>query len=252
MDLKEYRETEPEKKRTEDLVRLIGLVSNKGKKVLDIGARDGHFSILLTKFYENVTALDLTKPSIVHENINCVQGDITNLDFSDSSFDFVFCAEVIEHIPPHLLQKACSELGRVSKEHLLIGVPYRQDIRVDRTTCYSCGKKNPPWGHVNSFDRRKLQALFPDFEIAETSFVGENNSHTNFVSTFFMDLAGNPYGTYSQEEGCIHCGTKLTHPPERSLLQKVFTKMAFYTQYFERFLSKPHANWIHLVFKRKT
>jgi hypothetical protein len=71
-----------------------------------------------------------------------------DLGFADDFFDFVLCAEVLEHIPTASLSRACSELGRVSKHYVLIGVPYRQDIRVGRTTCWSCRKKNPPWGHI--------------------------------------------------------------------------------------------------------
>lgn len=226
MDLTQYRESALEQSRTKDLMRLINLIP-KGKDVLDIGARDGHFSVLLTENFETVTALDLEKPTISHENINCVAGDITQLSFNDNSFDLVFCAEVLEHIPFPLLQKACLELSRISKSYVLIGVPFKQDIRVGRTTCYSCGKQNPPWGHVNSFDQEKLESLFPAYDLHEVSFVGENHEQTNFISTFLMDLAGNPYGTYDQEEACIHCGQQLKKPPERSLLQKAYTKMAF-------------------------
>ena len=251
MDLTQYRESESEQKRTEDLMRLISHIP-KGKCVLDIGARDGHFSVLLTDFFDHVTALDLEKPEISHQNISCVAGDITQLSFNNNFFDLVFCAEVLEHIPSHLLQKACSEVGRVSNQYLLIGVPFKQDIRVGRTTCYTCGKKNPPWGHVNSFDLEKLCELFPDYDLHEVSYVGENHAQTNFISTSLMDLAGNPYGTYDQEEACIHCGEKLKKPPERSLLQKIFTKLAFYTGKIQEPFCKAHPNWIHIVFKRKT
>jgi len=205
-----YRESELENKRTNDLMRLVRLIPNNILTILDVGARDGHFSILLAECCATVTALDLEKPSFSHNNnINCVQGDITNLKLGDNSFDLVFCTEVLEHIPSHQLQKACSELTRISKEFLLIGVPYKQDIRVGRTTCYSCAGHNPPWGHVNSFDRSRLEDLFPFFNISEISFIGETNIRTNFLSTFLMDLAGNPYGTYNQEEPCIHCGKTL-------------------------------------------
>lgn len=250
MNLKEYRESESEQERTEDLMRLINLIP-KGKDVLDIGARDGHFSVLLTEYFENITALDLEKPAILHQNILCTAGDITQLQFDDLAFDLVFCAEVLEHIPPNQLQKACDELGRVSKDYLLIGVPFKQDTRVGRTTCYSCGEKNPPWGHVNSFDQKKLEQLFPDYDVLETSFVGKNDAQTNGISTHLMDLAGNPYGTYDQEEACVHCGQKLKLPPERSLPQKIFTKIAFYFNTMQKPFCKPHPNWIHLVFKRK-
>ncbi len=250
MDLSHYRESDSEQKRTEDLMGLIRAIPNGGKSALDIGARDGHFSKLLTEIYQDVTALDLEKPSIFHSNIHCVQGDITSLNFSDNSFDLVFCAEVLEHIPPHLLEQACSELSRVSRGFLLIGVPYKQDIRIGRTTCCSCGGKNPPWGHVNSFDKKRLIDLFPLFNINEISFVGKSDAITNVISTFFMDLAGNPYGTYNQEEVCIHCGNKLKNPPQRTLLQKIFTRAAFYIKKTQKPFSKAHPNWIHLLFKK--
>ncbi len=193
----------------------------------------------------------MEKPSFLHKSINCVQGDITNLNFIDESFDFVFCAEVLEHIPPHLLQKACFELERISKEYLLIGVPYKQDIRVARTKCYSCGGKNPPWGHVNSFNIKKLQSLFPYLEIIEVSFVGETNRRTNIISTFIMDLADNPRGTYEQVEACIHCGEKLKLPPQRSFFQEICFISAFFLDYIQKLFCKAHPNWVHLLFKRK-
>ena len=48
-----------------------------------------------------------------------VAGDVTNLDFPDRSFDCVFCAEVLEHIPVNLLEVACRELTRVTNEYLV-------------------------------------------------------------------------------------------------------------------------------------
>jgi hypothetical protein len=204
------------------------LIPGGGNTALDVGARDGHFSRLLAEKYESVTALDLEKPSLFHKNTQCVQGDVAHFEFSDDSYDLVFCAEVLEHIPSPLLDKACSELSRVSKEYLLVGVPYKQDIRVDRTTCYTCGRKNSPWGHVNRFDEKRLGKLFPEFKTCEVSFVGKTSSRTNVISTILMDLAGNPYGTYNQEEPCLYCNNSLIPPPDRSLLQKVSTRLAFY------------------------
>jgi len=248
MDLTLYRSSDPEKARTADLLRLMPLMADHA---LDVGARDGHFSVLMAERFARVTALDLTLPKVSHPKVACVAGSATQLQFPDRSFDFVFCAEVLEHIPEPDLTAACRELSRVSSKHILIGVPNEQDIRVGRTTCRSCGKPNPPWGHVNAFDLDRLRHLFPDHEVELKSFVGERHEATNGISVALMDFAGNPYGTYDQEEHCIHCGSALQSPPRRSVSQLAATKLAFWLRGATEALSKPRPNWIHLLLCRR-
>lgn len=248
MDLTEYRSSSLEQQRTADLLSLVpdGLGS-----VLDVGARDGHFSQLLTSRCERVTALDLQCPTFNIERVDCVAGDACALEFADNHFDLVFCAEVLEHIPPASLAKACAELSRVSGRYLLIGVPDRQDIRHGRTTCGACGQSNPPWGHVNSFDEPRLHALFSDCVVARLSLVGSTKDRTNALSAALMNWAGNPYGTYSQEEICGHCNAPVLAPAPRSWLQKVATRVAFKVDDARRPFLTPHGNWIHLLFEKK-
>ena len=249
MNLTEYRNSVLEIQRTEDILRLIQISEATGI-ALDIGARDGYFSLLLTEQFSNVIAFDLTKPEISHPRIKCEQGNAINLEFADESIDFVFCAEVLEHIPSNVLSKVCSEIERVCRGKILIGVPYKQDIRVGRTTCRTCKGKNPPWGHVNTFDEQQLFKLFPNCKVDLVSFVGKRVEQTNVVATILMDLAGNPYGTYEQDETCIHCNAKLTLPPERNLAQKILTKLGFLTQSATLAFHKPRGNWIHLLLSK--
>lgn len=247
MDLEEYRASPAEEERTADLMRLV---PPKGSVALDVGARDGFFSVLLAERFERVIALDLNLPTIRHSRIECVQGNAAALDLPDASVDFVFCAEVLEHIPQDLLSRTCSELERVCRGRMLIGVPYKQDTRVGRTTCYSCMRKNPPWGHVNTFDERRLVELLGGCAVEAISFVGTTKDATNAFSCYLMDLAGNPYGTYVQAEPCVHCGQRLDRPPGRSLSQRILTKLAFWAQYPAVALAKPRAKWMHVLLSR--
>lgn len=244
----EYRAMPQELLRTED---LLSLMPAKGGVALDIGARDGHFSLLLAERFERVIALDLVMPSIQHPRIDCVQGNAARIDLPDNSVDLVFCAEVLEHIPTALLPQVCSELQRVSRSQLLIGVPYRQDILVGRTTCQACGGSSPPWGHVNAFDEQRLAALFPGCDMARKNFVGSNRERTNALSARLMDWAGNPYGTYCQDEPCVHCGAALQGPPARGLHHKLLTKLAFLARWPSAVTARPHGNWIHLLFSKR-
>jgi len=136
-----YRAGESEKERTKDLLRVLP----KGRRsVLDIGARDGHFDRLLTGYFPEVTAFDLHKPTFEYPGVATVAGDVTKLDVSDNSFDCVFCAEVLEHIPA--VQTACNEIIRVARHEIIIGVPFQQDTRVGRTTSLPAEKPTLPGG----------------------------------------------------------------------------------------------------------
>ena len=156
-DIARQRGTVREQLRIADLMSL----TPKGKRVLEIGARDCYLSRKLTALYPEVVALDLTKPEIDAPGITAVQGDVTGLRFADNAFDTVFCSEVLEHVPPEKLQQACNEIVRVASRYAVIGVPYRQDLRANRTHCLRCGAVNPTTGHLNRFDRQRLTALFP-------------------------------------------------------------------------------------------
>jgi len=246
MDLRAYRESENEKARTSDLLRILP----RGRRsVLDIGARDGHFSRLLAQSFETVTALDLSRPGFQYPKVTTVAGDATRLQFEDASFDCVFCAEVLEHIPA--VQKACREIVRVARHEIVIGVPYRQDTRIGRTTCRTCRKVNPPWGHVNIFTEERLSSLFPNLHVVEKSFVGSNREQTNWLAVLLMDWAGNPWGSYSQDEPCIYCGAMLIPPPgQRPLWSKVFSGFSARMTWAQQWFSQPHGNWIHVVFSK--
>ena len=245
-DLDTRISSEPQQARIADILKLLP----RGRSsVLDIGARYGDFSRLLTDHFESVTALDLEKPSFEFPRITTVAGDVTRLQFADSSFDCVLCAEVLEHIPDVTL--ACREIARVARHEVVIGVPYKQDIRIGRTTCRACGKVNPPWGHVNQFDESRLMALFPGLMVKTTSFVGSYKGATNPISTLLMDLAGNPYGSYSQLECCIYCGAQLQPPPQpRSFASKVCSGIAARIDAAQTLLAPSHSVWIHIVFAK--
>lgn len=248
-DLTSYRSSPAEQQRVADLFALLPASGTRG---LDIGARDGYLAKKLAERFHQVVALDLEKPDIDFPGIEPVQGNVTCLQFPDNHFDAVLCAEVLEHIPPHLLAQACLEIARVAKHKVVIGVPYRQDLRCGSTTCGSCGKTNPPWGHVNSFDEERLRKLFPSLAWEKASFVGTSTDRTNSISAALLNYAGNPFGTWQQDEVCVHCGAAIGLPQARNPLQRVATRTAFVFNRLQGFFIKPRVNWIHVLFSKPT
>ena len=246
-DLADYRATEREQARIRDLFELMPA---SGNSALDIGARDGYLSRRLAERFDRVVALDLGAPAIDHPRIMAVCGDARALAFDDDTFDVVVCAEVLEHIPKPGLEQACDEIVRVAKRAVVIGVPFQQDLRCGRTLCASCGGRNPPWGHVNAFDELRLRGLFGTLAMAKVSMVGSNRDRTNALSAKLMDFAGNPFGTYEQDEACVHCGAALRPPSERLFLQRVATRSAFMIDRAQRSMTAARPNWIHARFDK--
>lgn len=216
---------------------------------LDVGARDGHLSRLLAQRATEVVALDLEPPSFQFDRVRCVAGNATHLQFSDRTFDLVFCAEVLEHIAD--VDAAARELARVSRRYILVGVPYKQDVRIGRLTCSHCNQVSPPWGHLHSFDEAKLAALFPDYVCNEVSWVGTTRSSSNPLAVALLDYAGNPFANYQQDEPCVHCLKNFSRAPSRTFTQKVASALGVYLQRASTAMSAPHGNWIHMLLERR-
>lgn len=234
-----------ERERIEDLLRIVP----KGQDTaLEIGARDGRITKFLPAYFRHVTALDLERPPFSFDRVTTVMGDARHLEFPDQSFDCVFCTEVLEHVPG--VEKAASEIARVARRAIVLGVPYRQDTRIGRITCRHCGKPNPPWGHVNTFDEQRIRDLFPNWTFQTKSFIGVNRERTNALATWLQDLGGNPYGSYDQEEPCIFCGRKHVAPERGGFFSRVTVAAGVRLQKLHSRLTPPHPNWIHLVLRR--
>jgi SAM-dependent methyltransferase len=249
MDMTQYRNSPRQQTRVAD---LLSHVSREYESILDIGARDGYISRELAKKCRSVTALDLKPPPVTGPNITAVAGDVTALEFDDNTFGCVVCAEVLEHIHPSLLEKACREIARVTAADAIIGVPYRQDLRAGRTTCRQCGTVNPAWGHFTVFTKKSLLSLFPSMQAEKISFVGRRLKRTNFLSAMLRNAAGNPRGEYSQDEPCICCGAALIAPDTLTRKQRFLCMAAFVLDRIQKPFIIPSANWIHVRFRKSS
>lgn len=98
---------------TEEFYRQISKTLPPGSRVLDLGAGECAYK---DKFFKHTyyTALDFCKgdPGFDYSRINLFS-DISSLPFRIQAFDFVFCFQVLEHLPEP--KKAMLEMSRVLK-----------------------------------------------------------------------------------------------------------------------------------------
>jgi ubiquinone/menaquinone biosynthesis C-methylase UbiE len=225
--------------------KVLALLPPGTRSVLEIGARHGLMTRELVKRVDQVTALDLSRPRFEIPGVVTVAGNVEQLQFEDNSFDCVVCTEVLEHVPD--VAAAARELARVSRRHVLVGVPYSQDTRVGRTTCNHCGQVNPPWGHIHTFDEPRLAQLFSNLRTVTTEYCSENRERTNTLSVMLQDFARNPYGVYYQEEGCVACGKKMTAPENLSFVERAACSIGVRLYDLQTRFNKPRPTWIHLL-----
>lgn len=97
--------------------------------VLSVGEVGG---VLFDAIGKKGTSLNINPDCVAFmkdKGIEAVVGDAENIKFNDSSFDFVFSFQCLEHIPNPL--RALNEFGRVARKAVFISIPY-----VKKTTIY--------------------------------------------------------------------------------------------------------------------
>jgi 2-polyprenyl-6-hydroxyphenyl methylase/3-demethylubiquinone-9 3-methyltransferase len=93
-----------------------------GRKVLDVGCGGGYLCEEFAKTGLDVTGIDLSRNTLRAATAHAVQnrllinyqeGRAENIPFNDSSFDYVSCCDVLEHVDD--INKTISEVSRVLK-----------------------------------------------------------------------------------------------------------------------------------------
>jgi len=169
--------------------KIIELIPSNHQNILDVGCGSG---ILMNKIRNSgehtVTGTDLSEEAvrIVKEQLGleCFVGSITNLKVDDKSYDTVICSEVIEHLYEEDLEKAFSELVRISKETIIISTPFLENLEYHQTKCSNCKTLFHPAGHIRKID--------------ESFFIPFIKKHTSNYSFFYTGARPPRFIAYSR------------------------------------------------------
>lgn len=143
----------------------LGFIPQDAKTLIDVGCGNGAFLSIIEDVRPNL-AVKGAEPSgaaIGQRLCKCeiFHGDGGSLPFPDASFDVVSSMEVLEHIPQSAMASALSELMRLSRRYILLGLPYRE--RRSRIVCPECNCGFDPHLHLRSYDDGQVAGLFPGF-----------------------------------------------------------------------------------------
>lgn len=226
--------------------RVIAALIDLGvESIPDVGCGNGFVTKRLRA--PRVVGLDPSEEALSHFDGESVVGVAEDLPFEDQAFDAVVCAEVLEHLSEAVFQKAVSELNRVARRYLVIGVPYRQDLRLGMTRCADCGLRYHVDLHCRSFDGREdIATLFPEWTVAATVLCGVcPRIRSSLFRTARYWLAGS--SASSQLARCPQCGSARVRDlwRGRRWLKRLFDGMAW------RLRKEAVPNWLIVLLARQ-
>ena len=161
-EMRDPIQVQGEQRRAEYTVFL--LCPQRTDSILDVGCGDAYQINYVAKHKSYIVGIDVSHEKLkegkkVVREANFVCASSESLPFQPKIFNKVMCLELLEHLRNPL--KTLDEIDVVLKEKgiLVISVPYNE--RIVMTQCIHCGKLTPMYGHLHSFDEKKLSHLLP-------------------------------------------------------------------------------------------
>lgn len=138
------------------------------RSLLDVGCGNGVFGHRVMEMHPDIeiTGVDRSKAALRHVRFSNHAASIDNLPFEDMSFDVVSCLQVIEHLPNEVYRKSLHELSRVSRRHVIIGIPFEEDLTAETTQCPQCRTIFNINFHLRSYNLLDVKDLLSDFGFA--------------------------------------------------------------------------------------
>lgn len=184
---------------------IAAMVPDDASSVLDVGCGNGFVTRRICA--PRVVGLDPSPEALEHFDGEKVCASAEEIPFGDDSFDAVVCCEVLEHLPRLTLRRVVSEVERVARRAIVIGVPFDQDLRREMVECPECGERYHIDLHQNRFPSPQAVAeLFTGWTIRTDVRLGSRERvRSNVFRTLSYHLLG-PQGR-SDFARCPECGS---------------------------------------------
>ncbi|MBU1255331.1 MAG: class I SAM-dependent methyltransferase [Patescibacteria group bacterium] len=145
-------------------------------KILEVGYGSGVFFPELTKICKKLYGLEVfpeakkeTEQMMEKENIQAelTTGSVTQMPFADDFFDAIVCVSALEHLQPNEMEKAISEIKRVTKNNGLIILGFPSGRKLMQLYCILI-KRDLHFDFHRSDHNLILKTITKNFPIQET------------------------------------------------------------------------------------
>lgn len=202
---------EPSALDQERIVKIIKLIPPDVSTILDLGCGDGKITNELRKVKKwSVIGADWSTSALKYVQAPRICCDVSCTPFKDKIFDLVLCAEVLEHLPSLVYQKALKEIQRVSRKYIIASVPYEENLNLSFIKCPKCGYRFHPSMHQRSFKKKELEELFNEFILLRISGIGKRAIYPNIAVKLAKSLG---FGSTQSYAVCPNCGLPLINRP---------------------------------------
>lgn len=159
----EYRRTSPGHRLVELAFKAMKL--KPGDTLIDLGAGVGR----ATKFFidkgVDALAVDIAENALEDDTIPFVHVSLWEIPKDFGTFDWGYCCDVMEHIPPEKIGPTLASIERVCETGCFFNIATRPDVMGKRTI-------NQPL-HLSVYDgewwRREVEKFFPYVDVVEMS-----------------------------------------------------------------------------------
>lgn len=226
--------------------QTIDLVPEGIHSVLDVGCGNGAVSNSLVSKSKALFGIDINVEALRYFQGKGVVASASQIPFIDKSFDIVICAEVLEHLPIDVYEKALIEIERVAKYYIIITTPNEEYLPSNFTKCQYCGCIYHANFHLRTFNNVKHVNLFQEFELVNTVGIGCWKQHP-----LLTWIEQNLFGIYKFKSDliCPCCCYKSTKKPTIGFLKRATLKgIRLLGKYFPK---RSKSRWIASLYRHK-
>jgi 2-polyprenyl-3-methyl-5-hydroxy-6-metoxy-1,4-benzoquinol methylase len=142
---------------------VINLIPDEVNSVLDIGCGNGIVTNMIKKPF--IVGLDFAKIPLTQVKTNAIQASIDRLPIKSKEFDLIILTEVLEHLDDETYIKAIEEIKRLKANHLLITVPYNENVELGLCKCSVCGNLFNASHHYRKFADSWFNKEFSEYDL---------------------------------------------------------------------------------------